>query len=105
MQCYCMRVCVHVILCGTDSQLNALAARRWEASVRHTFQRVDPTESALTVRLTDSRAGAFRREMRLLGEATIHCLHIKVGVGLLRQQCQPAPGGMLVKFVWAGGKA
>jgi hypothetical protein len=51
---------------------------RWEASVRHTFQRVDPTESTLKVRLTDSRGGAFRREMRLLGEATIHCSHIKV---------------------------
>ena len=51
---------------------------RWEASVRHTFQRVDPTDSTFTVRLTDSRGGAFRREMRLLGEATIHCSHIKV---------------------------
>ena len=44
--------------------------------MRHTFARVDPAESALTVRLTDVRGG-FRQERRMLGEATIHCSHVK----------------------------
>jgi hypothetical protein len=63
--------------------------------VRHTFQRVDPTESILKVRLTDSRGGAFRREMRLLGEATIHCSHIKVGVAAARPGLAGAGFGRL----------
>lgn len=52
---------------------------RWDASVRHAFMNVDPAEAALTVRLHDARGGFLRNNTRLLGEATIHCSHIKVG--------------------------
>ena len=48
--------------------------------MRHTWARVDPGDSALTVRVSDARSG-FLREARLLGEATIHCSHVKVGPG------------------------
>ena len=49
--------------------------------MRHTFERVDPDDAALTVRLSDTRGGFLRSHTRLLGEATIHCSHIKVGCG------------------------
>lgn len=39
---------------------------------------VDPAEAALTVCLRDARGGFLRSNTRLLGEATIHCSHIKV---------------------------
>jgi hypothetical protein len=37
---------------------------------------VDPAQAALTVRLLDSRGG-FRRDTRLLGQASLHCSHVK----------------------------
>ncbi len=46
--------------------------------MRHAFMNVDPAEAALTVRLHDARGGFLRSNTRLLGEATIHCSHIKV---------------------------
>ena len=52
--------------------------------MRHAFMNVDPAEAALTVCLRDARGGFLRSNTRLLGEATIHCSHIKVradGVG------------------------
>lgn len=54
---------------------------RWDASQRHEFRGTDPAAAAVTVRLCDRHAGLHLpgRGTRVLGEATIHAAHIKVG--------------------------
>ena len=54
--------------------------RRWEASQRHVFPRVDPAGAALTVRLWDDRGGRtlLRKGRQLVGEGTLHAGHITV---------------------------
>ena len=56
---------------------------RWDANQRHEFRGADPTATAVTVRLCDRHAGLHLpgRGTRVLGEATIHAAHIKVGTG------------------------
>lgn len=56
--------------------------------MRHAFMNVDPAEAALTVRLHDARGGFLRNNTRLLGEATIHCSHIKVGAERGKAGCK-----------------
>jgi hypothetical protein len=72
---------------------------------------VDPAQAALTVRLLDSRGG-FRRDTRLLGQASLHCSHVKgedpayVWVPLgkpRRRRDKAAPGEDEVSELQVGG--
>jgi hypothetical protein len=49
---------------------------RWDADKRLVFHRVDAAEALLTVSLGDQRSG-IRHTLYPLGEASIHCSHIK----------------------------
>ncbi len=54
---------------------------RWEAHQKHVFQRVDPAESKLMVRLYDDRgSGSFTRRRQIIGEGLMDCANIKVRV-------------------------
>jgi hypothetical protein len=54
---------------------------RWPGDHRHSFVGVDPAQSALTVQLGDARWThmGLTRGNYPLGEAVVHCSHIKVG--------------------------